>query len=1051
MKRLDFEIVFNVKDGSLKKVNKELDSTKEKSALAKGEVSSLHKQSSAFGSSIGKLTLGLGALGLAAQGLSVLKDVLVAPIKEAIALCSEYEQLNNSIASLISINHENITATGKVLNAQEKWQLSLKQSQEVIDDLKTAGLELGYSVSDMSDMFKGFYSTAGSSMSLNQAKNAMKAIAAAANVSGVSVDSLKVTLDSLGSGIANTATDFGRFVSAMGLSTEEMSKAKQEGKLYELIMEKLGPLSESAAFSANSYAVNMSKLNSVLDDIKQSAIASFFEDTKASLGSLTQFLSTHKETIINVFERILDVLTTLLNALYEGAMMMKDALIGAITDLAEAFGYSANEGDLLLGVLKCLQSAAVILSSAFKMVQNTISLLINSLRLLINSAQVAYHSLARVFSFGEDDKHHQARLERLNNKDKELKAAMMSNIQGYGEIFGDGIGKIQDIWSEKAKEGLESTQDLHTLVSKKSQSPKTRSGNKQAQDENLRSYFENEFAIREKNIALLKEGKQKELELESLRYERTITHLNLELKQKIALGKISIEQANALYEVELKLHEQKMRHIQEYSKTYEDLKSNINSALDENINNALSGKFTNLASFGEDLFSSMQTSITKGFATSISAAFMESQVIESMNKSLASAIDGLGSNGAVGGIMGSAFSTQIGESTLGEVAGTALAGFGIASAAGGLVGNFLSDEQNAKSTQKKAQSGAMAGAAAGAAIGSFVPVIGTALGGLVGGLVGGIGGALIGSFSSRKLTTTAQGVELTSKATKQGVNAREFADKKETKKKYWGLKKSTSTWTEYYNASNIALRGIKQGIRGYEYLLQDINGSVKELSISAGRYKDYDEILNTGAKELIKSFFETPCKALKSVSPTPNINAIYKVWEEYAKSINKQVSEALSESLSAFVSTGQSFQSWLYTHKGQESAAARYGAELAQTQVKRIQETLGESDITIDNYLSYREEALKKSFDPQTIEQINALGEALMQSADASKKYEEALKGENKTKLNMIDPYLEKTKKLEEINTQERNTNEKLQVAMLSTLKQMLRVSQESLEAGAQK
>lgn len=1052
MKQVGFEIIFKLKDGSLQKVNKELDSTNAKSAQFKEQTKELNKQSSAFGSSLSKATLGLGAFGLAAQGLSTLKDVFATPIKEAIALNSQYEQLNHSIASLISINHDNITTTGQSLSAQEKWQLSLEASKQTIDELKESGLELGYSVGDMSDMFKGFYSTAGSSMSLDQAKSAMKAIAAAANVSGVSVDSLKVTLDSLGSGIAQTSTDFGRFVSAMGLSTEAMQQAKREGKLYEVIMEKLSPLSESAAFSANSYAVNMSKLNSVLDEIKQSAFLSYFESMKQSLASLTQFLSTHKDTIISVFSRILDTITTLLSTLYEASMMIKDVFMGAINDIAQAFGYSASEGDILLGVIKSLQSAAVILGSIFKMVQNTLSLLINSLRLLINSAQVAYHAMARVFSFGEDDKHHKAQIERLTNKDKELKAAMMSNIKGYGEIFEQGIEKIQDIWKDKAKEGLESKQTTQMLKGKIGTNAAKKQGTaKERERDTLRSYFDNEFAIREKHISLMKEGKQKELELETLRYERTITHLNLELRQKVQSGQISIEQANRLYEVELKIHEQKMHHIKEYSKTYEDLKSNINSALDENINNALNGKFTRLSNFGEDLFSSMQSSITKGFATSISAAFMESSVIESMNKSLASAIDGLGSNGAIGGIMGRVTGLQIGESSLAEVAGNALAGFGIGSAAGGLVGNFLSDKENAAKTQKSAQSGAAGGAVAGAAIGSFVPVIGTAVGALVGGLVGGIGGALIGSFSSKKLTTKAKGVELTQKATKEVANAREFADMHESSKKYWGIKKSSKSWTEYYSASNIALRGIRESIRSYEYLLQDIGGGIKELSISAGRYKDYDEILNTGAKELIKSFFEAPSKALKENAPTPHIDEIYKVWEEYAKSVDKQVSEALSESLNAFVELGQNFQSWLYTYKGEESEAARYAAELAALQVERVQESLGASDINIDNYLSYREEALKKNFDPYTIEQINALGEALMQSADASKKYEEALKGENKTKLNLIDPFLEKTKKLEETNTQEKDTNEKLQVAMLSTLKQMLRVSQESLEAGVQK
>ena len=781
MSKVIAEIIFNVKKGELTSANKELKSTQENLAHA-------NKESKSFGSSIGKTTLGLGALGFAAQGLSILKNVFVTPIKEAIALNAQYEQLNNSIASLISINHENATTTGKMLNAQEKWQIALKQSKQVVDDLKISGLEFGYSVGDMSDMFKGFYSTAGSSMSLEQAKNVMKAIAAAANVSGVSVDSLKVTLDSLGSGIANTATDFGRFVSAMGLSTEEMSKAKQEGKLYELIMEKLGPLKLSAAFSANSYAVSMAKLNSTFDDIKQSAIAPFFDSMKQSLASLTQFLSTHKDTIVSVFQGILDIISTLVSAVFEAGIMVRDTIVAAINDLAEAFGYSASEGDILLGVIKSFQSAAVMLSSAFKMVQNTLSLLINSLRLLINSAQVAYHAMARVFSFGEDDKHHKSQIERLNNKDKELKAAMMSNIKGYGDIFSEGIEKIQDIWKDKAKEGLESEKTTQMLKGKIGANANKKQGSGTKDGDLLRNYFDNEFAIREKNISLMKEGKQKELELESLRYECTITHLNLELRQKIKSGQISIEQANRLYEVELKLHEQKMRHIQEYSKTYEDLKSNINSALNENINNALNGKFVSLSNFGEDLFSSMQTSITKGFATSISAAFMESSVIESMNKSLASAIDGLGSNGAVGGIIGKATGLQIGESTLGEVAGDSLAGFGIASAVGGLVGNFISDKENAAKTQKYAQSGAAGGAVVGAAIGSFVPVIGTAVGALVGGLVGSIGGALIGSFSSSKLTTKAKGVELTSTATKDNVSAREFADMQKDSKKWWGLK-----------------------------------------------------------------------------------------------------------------------------------------------------------------------------------------------------------------------------------------------------------------------
>lgn len=515
-------------------------------------------------------------------------------------------------------------------------------------------------------------------------------------------------------------------------------------------------------------------------------------------------------------------------------------------------------------------------------------------------------------------------------------------------------------------------------------------------------------------------------------------------KIKKELDSINKNSANELYALELKLHEQKMEYIQEYSKAYKDLQSDMQSALNEDIQSIFNGNVHYFRSLINELFSSLQSVITKGFATSISTAFMESRVIESMNKSLASAIDG--------SLFSNLFdknrivNVQKEDWHLSEVVGAAFAGFGIGNVAGGLVGNFSSDKENTAKTQKYTQIGAAGGATTGAAIGSFVPVIGTAAGAVLGGLVGGISGALFGSFDSKKLTTTAQGVELISKATKDNVSAREFADKEEVKKKWWGLQSNTSNWREHYNASSLALKGIQQSIRGYEYLLQDIGGGVKSLSIAKGDYKSYADILNAGAKELIKSFYESPHNALKEHLITPNINKIYNMWADYAKSMNKQISEALSESLTAFVSTGQNFQSWLYTFKGQTSEAARYSAELAALQVERLQESLGASDVNIDNYLSYREEALRENFDPQTIERINALGEALMQSADASKKYEEALKGENKTKLNMIDPFLHKVKKLEDYKLEQESSSEKLQVNILTTLKSLLRVNQESLE-----
>lgn len=444
---------------------------------------------------------------------------------------------------------------------------------------------------------------------------------------------------------------------------------------------------------------------------------------------------------------------------------------------------------------------------------------------------------------------------------------------------------------------------------------------------------------------------------------------------------------------------------------------------------------------------------------------MDTQVMEAFNKTLSGAIEGLTGGGAEGGIFGSLGSLfgggEAGASGgLAQGLGSALGGFALGAGAGSLVAGILGNSSN----KKKASNYALGGAAGGAAIGT---AIAGPVGALVGSLIGGIGGALVGTFKSSVTKLTGQGVQLWSSATKDSISASEYADYKKTKKSWWGLQSSTSSWTDYYSADIQNLKAIKTALRGYEYLLEDIGGGVKELSVSAGRYANYASVANAGAKEMIAAFLDIPTtinqtymtlargrggffrfklvEAVREVE-NPDLTAVYNVWASYAKSVNKEVSVALSESLQKYVDTGNSFESWKLEFEGKSTEALKFQANLAQQQVDRLLDTLGASDISIDNYLTYREQALKESFDPQTIEHINALGEYLMSAADATKKYEDALKDETKTKLNLIDPFLSKARKVDEIRADNAGTNEKLLVQILSTLKQTLRLNQESQE-----
>lgn len=285
-------IIFNVKDGTLKNANTNVAMLNKEVNVTQKSVNSLNAIFENTFFALGSLNLAFGAIGAS----------LGSVLKSSLNLASGNEQLKNSLASLISLNHSSVDAQGKSIDANEKWNASLELSAETIKKLNVINLKTIYTMKDMSEMFKSFYSTAGSNMSLEEAISAMEAIAYAGQVSGASVDSLKMTLDSLGSGVAQTQTDFGRFISSLGLSTEAMSKAKEQGKLYALMIEKLGGFAQDASRSANTYEASVSNLSNAYDELKKKAIEPYFEGIKSAINATSDAISKNQEAIYNPLE-----------------------------------------------------------------------------------------------------------------------------------------------------------------------------------------------------------------------------------------------------------------------------------------------------------------------------------------------------------------------------------------------------------------------------------------------------------------------------------------------------------------------------------------------------------------------------------------------------------------------------------------------------------------------------------------------------------------------------------------------------------------------------
>lgn len=1037
---VEIKLIFNAKTGEITTAQKQLTKL---SSTADSAGASANKSSSAFssfGASVGKLA--------AVAGVAVGVGALVSAMKQAasvsINLNASLEDITRQLTAMVYINTQNTTTTGKAVSAQEKYALATQEASKHLDTLQDLAARAGYGINDLAEAYKAYGQGAVRAMDFEQMQKSFEALTIAAKGAGTDIETLKFGLDNLATGTVVESSALGVFIKSLGMSNEMLKEAINQGKLYELIMQKTAPAVEAAAQSSQTYTQALGALKTAWNGILQEGGAKYFESIKKSVNEITNALKTYKEAILSFIDESIEFgkffYANMIEPLWDLVRLIYDYVINALNALVRAFASANSEITIFEALINGIKLAFVGFKMMCKDIEYALKDFVNVFAQIVANVEYGWVKLTSIISGGST--------ERLAAIKAEIKALESERAAIYGvHKYEESMISVQidEILNGKKEldKSIETLAQMPDGNDSLKQNPFQKSGidalkkSTKEQIDTLKSWWDTEFNLREKNIELMREGKDKELATEKLRFDKVISNLNFEIQKKLQSGEITEQQALALYKIEEQLHEKKMKNIAEYSAAYENLKSNINSALEENITNALTGKFSSTKDFFKDLFSSMQTSFTQGLAQSMAQALMSSQVMEGFTKTFSTAIEsvsGLFGGGATGGlanVAGEASGTS-GAQLFGSVAAGAVTGFSF----GNMVYNSVNDGFTSKADKwRNAGIGvsALAGAGGGAAIGSFAGPVGTAIGSVVGGIVGGVSAALGFAAFGSKLEQTGQGLQLWAKGTKDDLNASLYADMKQTTKKWW--RKSSKEWTEYYAADTQSLINVRNAFRSYEWFLQDLGVGIKEIAVAAGRYGDYVSVANAGARAFINAYL---------AGLNVDTNAIYNAWASYASSVNKSVSEALSESLQKYVDSGNSFEAWKLEFEGKSVEAAKFNADLAKKQVDRILETLGAENVTIDNFMAFREEMLKTSFDPQTIERINLLGKYLMSASEASKKYEEALKDETKTKLNLIDPFLSKARKLDEISTDNADTSEKLLVGILSTLKQSLRVSQEN-------
>lgn len=382
------------------------------------------------------------------------------------------------------------------------------------------------------------------------------------------------------------------------------------------------------------------------------------------------------------------------------------------------------------------------------------------------------------------------------------------------------------------------------------------------------------------------------------------------------------------------------------------------------MTNGVSGTILNGFQSVAGGLASMELGSMAGFVEQFGVGFASPFATQAASATAANA-------GGLAGLYGSGVGDIGGAQLAGSYVGGAVVGAGIGYGVGALGDKIFG-------AQTKAKSYGAIGGTIGSVVGSIFPFIGTFIGGLIGSALGSVIG---GMFGSKKVTGSANGIDIFGNATANSAAGQYWAETYYQKKSWFRSK----SWTEYWaqGFSDKEITAIKSTIGVYDYLLEKL-GNYSEIVVSGGRFSSLQNFLDTN---VTKAF-------LAKINPN-NLDEIYQSWVDYAKSIDKTIAEALATSVGNYVTYQRGYTEWKLGSGTTEQL--KFTADYLQKDFEALAGSMGASTVTVDNFLSMYDAAIKNNFTESTIEIWANLGDALMKSTDATKKYQDALNSLNKS------------------------------------------------------
>lgn len=212
---------------------------------------------------------------VAAQGIADL-------VRRMVEFNKIVESARLGIASLITASSDVRDAVGGTVDAQERLILAQKEARRQTALLRKDGLATAATYEQLVDTFQiAIGPGLAANLDLDQIRKFTVQVSQAAAAAGVAQNQLSEEIRSILSGTIQQRTT--RLAAVLGITNEDVRKAKEAGRLFEFLQEKFGAFTLAGEEALGTFTAIVSNAQDALSQILGAGGLEFFEELKSLL------------------------------------------------------------------------------------------------------------------------------------------------------------------------------------------------------------------------------------------------------------------------------------------------------------------------------------------------------------------------------------------------------------------------------------------------------------------------------------------------------------------------------------------------------------------------------------------------------------------------------------------------------------------------------------------------------------------------------------------------------------------------------------------------